>query len=394
MIIDTLRLRDFRNYDRLEIHPDPEMNLIFGRNGSGKTNLLEAVLYCALGKSHRLTSDRDAVRRGAEWGACGVTAVSGAGGARTDIALRISAGGTEKARKTVFIARKKAARLAELMGHVRCVIFSPEDLQLVREGPALRRRFMDALLCQLDPVYFTALSRYNRALEARNLLLRRPDADADQLSSFEQLMAEAAAVIVPRRGEAMGPVGAIAEEKYRSVSGRPGEELSVRYVPCAEGEPGEIRDRLVAAWRESRREDAIRKGTALGPHREDIRLRLSGRDMRSFASQGQVRTAALALKLSQLEWIRRRTGDTPILLLDDVMSELDMDRRTRLLDEIRGAQTFITCTDESDVRDLRDRRTYRVTAADGVARVEETRKGSAPVPAPALSDSDLDAELE
>ncbi|MBR4710653.1 MAG: DNA replication/repair protein RecF [Clostridia bacterium] len=387
MIIETLRLRDFRNYESLEISPDPEMNLIFGPNGSGKTNLLEAVLYCAIGKSHRLTSDRDAVRRGAAWGACGVT-VAGPGGARTEIALRIQAGEGERLKKTVFIGKKRASRMADLMGRVRCVIFSPEDLEIVRGGPVHRRRYMDTLLCQLDPVYFGALSRYNRALEARNALLRAPVPDDEQTASYEGLMAGAAAAVIARREKAMREVSRIAEEKCAAIGGRPDEVFTMAYVPCAAPDP----EALAAMWRESRAGDRLRKTTSAGPHREDILLRLNGRDMRSYASQGQVRTAALAMKLSQLRWIRDMTGDTPVLLLDDVMSELDMDRRGRLLEEIRGAQTLITCTDESDVRDLRGRRTYRVSAEGGTARAEETRRGDTPSPAAPPAD-DIDDEL-
>ncbi|MBR4458768.1 MAG: DNA replication/repair protein RecF [Clostridia bacterium] len=389
MRIEILRLRDFRNYESAELRPHPGVNLIFGRNGSGKTNLLEAVHYCALGKSHRLSSDREAVRRGAESGACGVTVVT-EGGIRTDIALRISASPAEK-RKTVFIGRKKAPRIAELMGHVRCVMFSPEDLQLVREGPALRRRFTDMLLCQTDPVYYTALQRYNRALELRNLLLREIGPDPGQLRSYEELMAEAAAAVIPRRAKALAPLAAIAEEKYRAVSAREGETFTMAYVPCADSGSDNLRDLLLDRWKKDRDEDRIRKGTGFGPHREDIRLRLNGRDMKVFASQGQVRTAALAMKLGQLKWIRGETGETPVLLLDDVMSELDMERRTRLLDEISGAQTFITCTDETDLNGLQEKRTYRVWLEGEHARVEETRQGAkSEQPAPEI---DLDEEL-
>ena len=380
MRIERLRLKDFRNYAELDLYPHPGMNLFFGRNGAGKTNLLEAIHYCALGRSHRTASDRDAVRRDDPSGAVGVTVLSD-GGTRSEISIRLSPGDAKG--KAVFIDRKRAARMADLMGHVRCVIFSPEDLMLVREGPSVRRRFLDMLLSQLDPACFLALQRYNRALEQRNAALREQKragrADGDLLLPYERLMAEAASVIIPKRRDACERLRRIAAEKYAAICGREDERFDLVYQPCTEAAGAAIiREETALIWRGRRDEDRLRGGTSFGPHREDIRLTLDGREMKLYASQGQIRTAALAMKLAQLALIREETGEQPVLLLDDVMSELDMTRRTRLLGEIGGAQTFVTCTDESDLEGLSDRRTYRVLPGEDGARVEETRPGEAP----------------
>ena len=378
MVIETLRLKHFRNYPELTLRPHPGLNLFFGPNGAGKTNILEAIHYCALGKSHRAGSDREVVQREESAGACAATVRSDLpGSGRSEIMVRLSP--AEPRKKTVWIDRRKAERLADLMGHVRCVIFSPEDLSLVREGPSQRRRYLDMMICQLDPVYFVALQRYARAMEERGALLREarkqeaavlPDA---LLAPYEAMMAEESRTIIARRRRVMERLSDIAREKYAAIAGDPGEAFAAGYTPnVAEGED------LAETLARHRWVDMNRGAATHGPHREDIALTLNGREMKLYASQGQTRTAALALKLAQLALFSRETGETPVLLLDDVMSELDMRRRTRLLGEIGDAQTFVTCTDESDLESLRDCRTCRVSLTeDRTACLEETRPGPA-----------------
>ena len=356
MIIEALRLHAFRNYRDAVLKPHPGMNLFFGANGSGKTNLLEAVHYCALGRSHRSAADRETVMRGETAAACGVTAVH-RDGTRSEVSIRLTP--EEPRKKQVFIDRKRAPRIADLMGHVRCVIFSPEDLQLVREGPAVRRRFMDMMISQADSGYFTALQRYGQALDSRNALLRdTPKGEAlpaDLIAPYEALMAEAAAVIMPRRMAVMARLADAAAEKYAAISGREGERFRAVYNPCCP-DPAQLAALLV----------------------------------KLYASQGQVRTAALALKLAQMDYLAEAAGDPPVLLLDDVMSELDMNRRTRLLREIGGAQTFVTCTDESDLEGLQDRRTYAVSLGEaGEGIVRETRGGALLPPEAVPEDPDF-----
>lgn len=376
MRIDALKLKDFRNYEELTLTPHPGVNLLFGQNGSGKTNLLEAVHYCALGRSHRTSQDREVVRKGAFSCAIGVTVVKESG--RHDVAVKLTPG--ESRKKQAYLDRKRAPRLSDMMGHLQCVIFSPEDLMLVKEGPSVRRRFLDMMLSQLSTPYFVALQQYQKALEQRNALLRearrgRP-ADPDMLDAFERAMAVPCETIIKRRRQVMAEIAVIAREKYAAISGRAHEPFEMTYqccLPTAEDIPGQV----MAILRKNRNDDAIRGLTSFGIHREDVALTLMGREMKLFASQGQIRTAALSMKLGQLEVFRRETGEAPVLLLDDVMSELDMTRRTRLLEEIDGVQTFVTCTDESDLEGCRERRSYQVRLTDdGWAHVRETTPGA------------------
>lgn len=377
MLIESLKLRDFRNYAELTLTPHPGVNLLFGQNGSGKTNLLEAIHYCALGRSHRTSLDREVVRKSCEAAAVGVRLRRD--GLRTDVAVRLTPGGPR--RKTVFIDGKRAGRLSELMGRLQCVIFSPEDLLLVKEGPALRRRFLDMMLSQLSTAYFVALQQYQKALEQRNALLRAikrgEQVDTALLDAFEDAMAQPCATIIPLRRRMVALLGEAAAEKYAAISGRDGERFSSRYEACLP-EDGDLASSVRARLARDRREDALRGATGFGVHREDIRLLLSEQEMKVFASQGQIRTAALSLKLAQLDVFRRESGEAPVLLLDDVMSELDMTRRTRLLRELDGVQTFVTCTDESDLTGCQEKRSYRVSAGtDCAARVTETTAGEA-----------------
>ena len=386
MIIQTLKLRDFRNYRELEITPHPGVNILFGQNGSGKTNLLEAIHYCALGRSHRTSQDKEVVCKGAEMAAIGVQLQKS--GVRMDIQVKLTP--AEIRKKSVFVDRKRATRLGDLMGHVQCVIFSPEDLMLVKEGPSIRRRYLDMMLSQMSTAYFTALQQYQKALDQRNALLREAKKgvrlDQAMMDAFEEAMAAQCAVIIPLRRKMVAHTARVASEKYEAISGRENEQFHMRYeccVPENQDEAAFVRQAL----KKSRQEDGFRGSTGFGIHREDIALTLKGREMKVFASQGQIRTAALSMKLAQLAVFQEVTGESPILLLDDVMSELDMTRRTRLLEEISGVQTFITCTDESDLDGCRERRSYQVFMDDdGNANIREASSGNA-VP---VDEDDLD----
>lgn len=355
--------------------PHPGINILFGQNGSGKTNLLEAVHYCALGRSHRTSLDREVVRKGATMGACGVQVRKS--NAKVDVAVKLTPG--ESRKKQVFLDRKRVERLGDMMGKLQCVIFSPEDLMLIKEGPSGRRRFLDMLLSQLSTNYFLALQQYSKALEQRNAILkeikRGARHDEDMLDAFEEAMAVPCHTIISLRSQAIEQVARLANEKYCAISGRAQENFNMKYECCLT-KIENISLQVKNVLRANRQEDIFRATTTFGIHREDISMTLSGREMKLFASQGQIRTAALSMKLAQLEVFRRKTGETPILLLDDVMSELDMNRRTRLLKEISGVQAFITCTDESDLEGCRERRSYQVFADQhGCAALKEISEG-------------------
>ena len=352
MHIESLRLQDFRSYHQLKLAPAAGTTVFVGENGAGKTNLLEAVHLCCLGRSHRTANDREMIRAGAETGAVQVRVRRGDGVDTVGVRLF---GGAEKRREILNINGKNAARTGELMGHVTCVMFSPEDIELMRGAPLGRRRFLDMLLSQCGAGYFYALQTYNSALKQRNALLHaiaRGEAQLSQLDVWDEQLCQAAAPVVKARQYAVGGLCPLAREHYGHIGGRADEVFALQYMGhlAESGDPAEDLRRLL---RERRGEDLRRVTTTAGPHRDDLLLTLAGQDMRAFASQGQMRTAVLALRLSEVDLLTRRQGEAPLLLLDDVLSELDAGRRTRLLSRISGIQTLLTCTDLSDLTGAR-----------------------------------------
>ena len=374
MIIEKLTLRNFRNYEDTVLTPHEGVNLFFGANGSGKTNLLEAIHYCALGKSHRISGDHSVVRIGESFAVCGVSVSTG--GVRREITVRLVPNEVNK--KVILLDQKPIRRFSDMMGCLQCVIFSPEDLGLIREGPSLRRRYLDMMISQVNRGYFIALQQYRSGLEQRNALLKTMRQNASDytgmLEVFEQAMAAPAAVIVAARKKVIAMLAELAAETYRGISGREKEEFQAGYH-SAFRETENVEEEFIRLMRENREEDLRLGVTSAGPHRDDLSLSLNRKNMKVFASQGQIRTAALSLKLAQMKALRTMSGEAPVLLLDDVMSELDRDRRTRLVKEISDYQTFITCTDESDLELEGSRRTYHVSAPEGKAVLEETNRG-------------------
>ncbi|MBR0267995.1 MAG: DNA replication/repair protein RecF [Clostridia bacterium] len=374
MIIEKLTLRNFRNYEETVLTPHEGVNLFFGANGSGKTNLLEAIHYCALGKSHRITGDQSAVRIGESFAACGVDVRSG--GVKREISVRLVP--NEAAKKVILLDQKQIKRFSDMMGCLQCVIFSPEDLGLIREGPSVRRRYLDMMISQVNRGYFIALQQYRSGLEQRNALLKnmrgnqRPNFGL--LEVFEQAMAGPAEVIVQERIRVVELLSRLAAETYRGISGREEEEFQAGYH-SAFRESGNVQEDFVRVMRENREEDLRLGITSAGPHRDDLNLSLNRKNMKVYASQGQIRTAALSLKLAQMKALRQMSGEPPVLLLDDVMSELDKERRMRLVSEISDYQTFITCTDETDLELESDKRIYHVSSINGKAQLELTNPG-------------------
>ena len=375
MIIDKLTLRNFRNYEETVLTPHEGVNLFFGANGSGKTNLLEAVHYCALGKSHRITGDQSAVRIGESFAVCGVSVITG--GVRREITVRLVP--NELNKKVILIDQKPIRRFSDMMGSLQCVIFSPEDLGLIREGPSMRRRYLDMMISQVNRGYFIALQQYRSGLEQRNALLKNMRAtgqnNTGMLDVFEQAMAAPAAVIVAARKKVIAMLAELAADTYRGISGKDGEEFQAAYH-SAFRDSENVEEDFMRVLKENREEDLRLGITSDGPHRDDLNLSLNKKNMKIYASQGQIRTAALSLKLAQMKALRAMSGEAPVLLLDDVMSELDKDRRMRLVKEISDYQTFITCTDESDLELEGDRRVYHVSNPAGIAILEETNKGT------------------
>ena len=373
MVIESIELNRYRNYKHLSLRPHEGINLFYGKNGSGKTNLLEAVHYCALGKSHRITQDAHAVMAGESSGSCSVSVRGRL--SKNEIGIRLQPG--ESAVKSVWINHKKVKKLSEMMGVLRCVIFSPEDLGLIKEGPAVRRRFLDMMISQISRPYFIALQQYRLAMEQRNAILRdsraKMSAPDPMIEDFEKAMADHARIIYQERKQYADMISEESLRVYQEISGREEEIFQIGYHAFLKREDDP--DLFLKTLSESREEDLRQGITTAGPHRDDLHLTLNRKNMKLFASQGQMRTAALSMKMSQLRILTRAAGESPVLLLDDVMSELDLQRRMNLLKEIGDAQTFITFSDEGDLDAAQSHRTYMVFSRDGMAEIEEKKTG-------------------
>ena len=375
MQITELTLRSYRSYETLHLAFDPGVQIFLGANAQGKTNIIEALYYAAFGRSHRTSSDAELIRVGEDGAHIALSF------RRHDVPGALSFTFARGARRRIEYAGE-SLRQRDLVGILPMVLFSPEDLFLVKGAPALRRRYLDAELSQASPAYYGELLRYTRILKQRNAVLkdiRERLAAPDDLLPWDAQLAKSAAYIVTRRTSAVAQLGALSA-RVQSVLAA-GEELTLVYDIAGAAPESGAKDDMTERFylwynkmlRDGRARDIARAATGVGPHLDDLVLRVGGMNLRSFGSQGQQRTGALALKLAELFYLQENVGEAPILLLDDVMSELDADRRRALLDFIRheNIQTFITATDAAYFPAER-MGTYRYVEA-GKVRDEESR---------------------
>ena len=351
MRLIQLRLHRFRSYSQVALLPPAGLTVFVGENGAGKTNLLEAVHLCCLGRSHRTSDDQDMIKTGSDTAA--VHATVQRNGRIDEVGVRLFR--NQKQKKLIYVGGKTVPRLGELMGHMTCVMFSPEDLEIIKGAPQLRRRFVDMLMAQSVPGYFYALQRYNTVLKQRNALLKmifKDERNRSQLTDWDEQLAAAAAPLVRARAQAAQRLAELSKDYYAYIGGRADEQLSIRYQSTLAGSE-DIKVDFLALLRQSAPDDLRRMSTSYGPHRDDLVINLSGEELRSYGSQGQIRTAALAMRLSQIDMLTRaQGGEPPLLLLDDVLSELDEGRQARLLAGLRHVQTLLTCTELSQAKEL------------------------------------------
>ena len=343
MRLQRLRLHEFRSYQQLTLLPPAGMTVFVGENGAGKTNLLEAIHLCCLGRSHRTSMDRDMIRIGSR--TCAVHARVQHAQTLDEVGVRLYAQQNE--RKLIYVNGKTVQRIGELMGHMTCVMFSPEDLEIVKGPPQARRAYLDMLLSQGQSAYFYAIQGYNAILKQRNALLKeiaKRGLDSGQLDIWDEQLAKAAAPIVRQRRDAVQTLSALATDHYAYIAAKAQERFTLRYQGTLEESLDPAED-LLNKLAASRQDDLRRLSTGPGPHRDDLKLMLAGQDMRSYASQGQLRTAVLAMRLAQIDVLTQAYQEAPLLLLDDVLSELDEGRRARLILRLGKAQTLLTCTE-------------------------------------------------
>ena len=335
MVIKSLKLKNYRNYDLLDLNFDPNTNILYGDNAQGKTNILEALYLSGTTKAHRGTKDRDIIQFGYDESHI-ETIVEKRG-----ICFQIDMHLKKNSPKGIAIDKIPIRKAGELFGIVHFVFFSPEDLNIIKEGPAGRRRFIDLELSQLDKIYLSNLSNYNRIINQRNSLLKDLYGQKnlmDTLDIWDMQMAAYGTKVLDARKKFIKEVNKIISDIHFKLTGGK-ERISISY----EASNGKMS--LEEALKRYRERDMRMKSTTVGPHRDDICFTTdSGLDVRKFGSQGQQRTAALSLKMSEIELVKQVIKDTPVLLLDDVLSELDKHRQNYLLDSINNIQTIITCT--------------------------------------------------
>lgn len=338
MIIESIELKNYRNYEHLQLELSPGTNIFYGDNAQGKTNILESVYVCCTTKSHKGSKDKEMIRFGEDEAHIKLTV------RKQDVPYRIDMHLKKNKAKGIAINGIPIRKASELFGIVNVVFFSPEDLNIIKNGPAERRRFLDLELCQLNKLYVHGLIQYNRVVTQRNKLLKElsfhPEYE-ETLDIWDLQLAQYGRQVIEYRTDFVKQLNEMIVGIHNQLSGGK-EHLEIFYEPNVETE------KLEDALAKNRDSDLRQRTTGIGPHRDDISFIVNGIDIRRFGSQGQQRTAALSLKLAEIELVKYLVKDYPVLLLDDVLSELDGSRQEHLLAGIDHIQTMITCTGLED----------------------------------------------
>ena len=366
MIVKSLELSNFRIYETLSLCFSKENNILYGDNAQGKTNVLEAIFLCATTKSHKGSKEKEMIRLGEEDSHIRMFVERDSITHRLDMHLK------KNKPKGVAIDGIPIKKSAELFGIVNVVFFSPEDLSIIKDGPSERRRFIDMELCQLDRVYLHNLINYNKVLNQRNNLLKQIGFNKgllDTIYVWNEQLVNYGTQIIKARSQFVQNINEIVVNLHQKLSdGR--EHLYIAY------EPNTSADEFATKLEKSLERDIALKVTNVGPQRDDLSFYVNDRDIRKFGSQGQQRTAALSLKLSEIELVKKITGDKPVLLLDDVLSELDRNRQNQLLDSIADIQIILTCTgvEEFVTKRMKTEKIYKVTNGSVKEEIEETAR--------------------
>ncbi|ASW41961.1 DNA replication/repair protein RecF [Clostridium isatidis] len=346
MYIKKLQLLNYRNYKQLDISFGKKVNVFMGDNAQGKTNILEAIYYCAFAKSHRTSRDKELIN----WEANRAYLSLLVGRERLDKNIDISI--FKDGKKAIKINKVKVSKIGELFGNFNVVMFSPEDLKIIKSSPGVRRRFIDMELCQLSPKYYYNLVQYNKVLIERNLLLKNRKLDKEMLDIYDIQMTEFGHNIIMERLYYINKLNFYGEEIHNDISS--GKEIiKFKYIGTVK-ELGDIKNNFYEALVKNRDKDIEKGITSIGPHRDDFTVLINEIDAKSFGSQGQQRSAVLTIKFSSLKIIREITSEYPVLLLDDVLSELDFSRKRYVLTSIKDIQTIITCTGIEDLTNYLD----------------------------------------
>lgn len=341
MYISKLTLQNYRNYLVENFDFSPGINIVYGANAQGKTNVAEAIFYLCTGYSPRVTREKQVINHNAESALITATAQSKIMG-NLWASIEFFSSGNKK----ITVNGMPVQKTGELIGNINAVMFDPKQLKLVQESPEDRRRFLDIALSQINRKYFYALQTYKKILTQRNNLLKDPDRDLifATLPVWDEQLAQTALTIINARNNFIAKLKPLCKKAHSVITGGQ-EDLEVSYDFKFVGSEGEILSALKQSLFERMEKDIELGYTSVGPHRDDIKIKINGTDARIYGSQGQQRTAALSLKLGELEIFNEHFGEYPVFILDDAMSELDGNRRNNLLSMLVGVQAIITCTD-------------------------------------------------
>lgn len=340
MIVEKVILKNFRNYSQLDLSFNPKMNFIIGGNAQGKTNLIESIYISSIGKSFRTLKDQEMIMFGKKACLCSVFAKNEI--EDINIQIKILKGKKKEIKKN----GKALSRVSEMINNIFIVIFSPEDLRIVKDDPEKRRNFIDREICQISPVYAVNLSYYKKALNQRNSYLKKETIKNRELEVWDEELVKYGYEIIKRRKDFIKKINLYSKKIHSGITGQM-ENLEIKYLPdiITSGTEEESKKNYRETILGIREKDIKLRTTTKGPHRDDIEFIINGTNMRNFGSQGQQRTCALSLKLAEINIIEERTGENPILILDDVMSELDKRRQEFLIRTLKGSQIFITGTE-------------------------------------------------
>ena len=337
MQIKNLNLQNYRNYDSLSVNFYPGCNIIYGENGQGKTNILESIYMCGFGKSHKSSKEREIIKNGCEEAHIKAEFESEYNSHRVDIHLR------KNKSKGMALDRVPIRKYGDLYGNILVVMFSSEDLDIVKRSPSERRKFLDMQLCQIDPLYMDNLVNYNKILDQRRELFKRADEDGDlhefnsTLDIWDLQLCDYGSRIIKRRRQFIDELNEIIFDIHYDITGGR-EKLKIVYEPSAN------EDTYFEELLKNREKDRFYKQTHMGPHRDDMSFYDGNTDLKIYGSSGQQRSCALSLKLSEIYIIEKIKKEKPVLLLDDVLSELDRNRQNQLIKCLDDIQTLITCT--------------------------------------------------
>lgn len=367
MYIEKLKLKNYRNYDEIEVNFDKNINIIYGNNAEGKTNLLESIYMCSTSKSHKNSKENEIIKFNESESHIKIFFKKEN---QKEITIDIQLNKDKK--KGIAVNKVKIEKLTEFLGIFNVIMFAPEDLNIIKEGPSVRRKFIDLEICQIDKLYVISLNNYNKTLNQRNALLKDINTVSnankqdliDMLDTYDEKLVEYGTEIILKRKQNIEKLAKYIKDIHYKISDDK-EELIIDYenavvanyvsdivgtdiirptVGASFTSPDELKKIYIKKLKDTRNIDIKNQYTLVGPHRDDISFKIAENDIRKFGSQGQKKTAAISLKLSELKIIKENINETPVLLLDDVFSELDEMRQKLLVNNLSGVQTIITCT--------------------------------------------------